>query len=106
MTAHANRDKDQVLSAVIAHGIPVEPGRPRSHNAGHLPHLECRNPRNSSNRSHHMSLYSSRIQYHCAESTHRPRLQCSMPIAFSTPVCNHGCAFQLLHVMTGAHMII
>jgi len=29
-----------------------------------------------------------------------------MPITFSTPVCHHGCAFQLLHVMTGAHVII
>ncbi len=51
------------------------------------------------NRSHRMSLYSSRIQYRCAESTYRPRLQCNMPITFSAPVCNHGCAFQVLHVM-------
>jgi len=39
MTAHANGDKDRVLSAVIAHGTPVEAGRPHSHNAGQLPHL-------------------------------------------------------------------
>jgi len=25
-----------------------------------------------------------------------------MPITFSASICNHGCAFQLLHVMTGA----